>query len=219
MGTSGGLTPDNIGVEYAGVVYGIAESPREKGVIWAGTNDGLVWITTDGGANWTNTTANGLPDRVVTDIVVHSQRAHEAWAAVSGFGSGHVFHTDNYGATWEDISGYLPDTPVHAIAIDERRAPATVFVGTDAGVFVSFDRGAHWARTAGGLPNATVTDLMMDRASNTLLAATYGRGVWAAEVQTTHQTVQQQDAQKAKLTWIDYAEALSTSSPSGVPGS
>ena len=55
---SGGLTPDNIGVEYAGVVFAIAESPREKGVIWAGTNDGLVQVTRDGGAHWTNVTAN-----------------------------------------------------------------------------------------------------------------------------------------------------------------
>ena len=58
MGSSGGLTPDNIGVEYAGVVYGIAESPREKGLIWAGTNDGLVQLTRDNGTTWTNVTKN-----------------------------------------------------------------------------------------------------------------------------------------------------------------
>src|SRR5207245_1824550 len=60
---SGGLTPDNIGVEYAGVVFAIAESPKEKGVIWAGTNDGQVHVTKDAGAHWTNVTANvpGLP--------------------------------------------------------------------------------------------------------------------------------------------------------------
>ena len=60
---SGGLTPDNIGVEYAGVVFAIAESPQEKGLIWAGTNDGLVQVTRDGGKTWTNVTANipGLP--------------------------------------------------------------------------------------------------------------------------------------------------------------
>ena len=58
MGSSGGLTPDNIGVEYAGVVYGIAESPRERGLIWAGTNDGLVQLTRDNGKTWTNVTKN-----------------------------------------------------------------------------------------------------------------------------------------------------------------
>src|SRR6185437_8004119 len=63
QGFSGGLTGDNIGVEYAGVVFAIAESPKEKDLIWAGTNDGLVQITRDGGAHWTNVTANipGLP--------------------------------------------------------------------------------------------------------------------------------------------------------------
>ena len=58
QGFSGGLTGDNIGVEYAGVVFALAESPKEAGVIWAGTNDGLVQITRDGGKNWTNVTAN-----------------------------------------------------------------------------------------------------------------------------------------------------------------
>ena len=58
MGSSGGLTPDNIGVEYAGVVYAIAESPVEKGLIWVGTNDGLVQLTRDDGKSWTNVTKN-----------------------------------------------------------------------------------------------------------------------------------------------------------------
>src|SRR5207249_4725679 len=55
---SGGLTPDNIGVEYAGVVYAIAESPKAAGLIWAGTNDGLVQVTRDAGKTWTNVTKN-----------------------------------------------------------------------------------------------------------------------------------------------------------------
>jgi photosystem II stability/assembly factor-like uncharacterized protein len=60
---SGGLTPDNIGVECAGVVFAIAESPLRKGVLWAGTNDGLVHVSQDGGETWTNVTAHlpGLP--------------------------------------------------------------------------------------------------------------------------------------------------------------
>ena len=58
MGSSGGLTGDNIGVEYAGVVFGIAESPVERGMIWVGTNDGQVQLTRDHGANWTNLTKN-----------------------------------------------------------------------------------------------------------------------------------------------------------------
>src|SRR5438876_11577311 len=64
MQISGGLTPDNIGVEYAGTVFAIAESPKEAGVIWAGTNDGYVQITRDGGKNWTNVTKNipNLPE-------------------------------------------------------------------------------------------------------------------------------------------------------------
>ena len=63
MGSSGGLTPDNIGVEYAGVIHAIAESPVSAGLLYAGTNDGLVQLTRDDGKTWTNVTRNlpGLP--------------------------------------------------------------------------------------------------------------------------------------------------------------
>jgi hypothetical protein len=197
-----------------GPLTAIAPAPSDSGVVYAGTSSGTVWVTADGGLGWTDTTANGLPGRYVTDLAVNPKDAAEAWATFSGFGSGHVFHTDDYGATWTDISGYLPDAPVHAIAIDERRSPPTVFAGTDVGVLVSFTNGAHWAKTGGGLPNAVVTDLLMDRTAKRLLAATYGRGLWAAEVQTVHLTVTPSEAQAAKKAWLEHAEALSsTSSP------
>ena len=75
LGLSGGLTGDNIGVEYAGVVFGIAESPVQEGLIWAGTNDGLLHVTRDGGATWTNVTANmpGLPEWMAVRSIAPSR--------------------------------------------------------------------------------------------------------------------------------------------------
>jgi hypothetical protein len=69
---SGGLTPDNIGVEYAGVVFAIGESPLDAKVLWAGTNDGLVHVTRDGGTTWTNVTRNipGLLEGIRSTTVI-----------------------------------------------------------------------------------------------------------------------------------------------------
>ena len=79
---SGGLTPDNIGVEYGDVVFAIAESPITKGEIWAGTNDGLVQLTRDGGKSWTNVTANIPGDAAVGHGEQHRAVALQRWHRV-----------------------------------------------------------------------------------------------------------------------------------------
>src|SRR5512143_3772070 len=87
QGVSGGLTPDNIGVEYAGVVFSIAESPLDGKILWAGTNDGLVHVTRDGGATWTNVTANipGLPTwGTISSIAASRYDAATAYLTVDG---------------------------------------------------------------------------------------------------------------------------------------
>ena len=107
---SGGLTPDNIGVEYAGVVYAIAESPLKAGLIWAGTNDGLVQVTQDGGAHWTNVTATmpGLPPwGSVRSIEPSHFDTATAYVAVDfhQVNNRHpfVYQTTDYGQSWKLI--------------------------------------------------------------------------------------------------------------------
>ena len=112
---SGGLTPDNVGVEYAGVVFAIAESPLEKGLIWAGTNDGLLHVTRDGGANWTNVTA-AIPALPTWGTVsnVEPSRHNAATAYVTydlhqvNNRDPFVFKTTDYGRTWKSIASNLP---------------------------------------------------------------------------------------------------------------
>lgn len=115
MGSSGGLTGDNIGVEYAGVVYAITESPREKGTIWIGTNDGLVQLTRDDGRTWTNLTKNipGLPVwGSVRSIVSSKYDAATAYLTVDFHQVNNrdpfVYRTNDYGRTWKAITNGLP---------------------------------------------------------------------------------------------------------------
>src|SRR5215510_5024819 len=127
--SSGGLTPDNVGVEYAGVVFAIAESPIEKGVIWAGTNDGQVQVTRDAGARWTNVTANlpGLPPwGTVSNIEPSRFDNGTAYVTIDLHQVNNrdpfVYKTADYGRTWKSIAGDLPKS-VHSYAHCAREEP------------------------------------------------------------------------------------------------
>ena len=109
------MTPDNIGVDYAGVVYSLAESPKQPGVIWAGTNDGLVQLTLDGGKTWTNVTANisQLPAwGTVTSIVASDYDAGTAYITVDFHQENNrdpfVYKTADFGKTWTAITNGVP---------------------------------------------------------------------------------------------------------------
>ena len=174
---SGNLTKSS-GSPYR-AVSAIAVALSDPQTIYVGTSDGNALVTTNGGGTWTPVTS-GLPNRWITDIAVASSDPQRAYLTVSGFGSGHVFRTVNGGASWQDISSALIDVPVSAIL----RVPGSdeLYVGTDLGVFRSPDDGVTWAPSTPGLPNVVVLDLAFQSATQTLVAGTYGRGVFARSV-------------------------------------
>ncbi|MEM8895787.1 MAG: sialidase, partial [Bacteroidota bacterium] len=116
---SGGLTGDNIGVEYANVVYALDESPLKKGLLWAGTNDGLVHISQDNGATWTNVTSK-VPDMptygAVRNIEASKYDEGTAYMTVDAHEMGdfkpYVYVTTNYGNTWKKITSGIEDSPL-----------------------------------------------------------------------------------------------------------
>ncbi len=187
MGDSGGLTIDNLSVEYAGVVFAIAESPLEKGVIWAGTNDGLVQVTRDGGRTWTNTTPNikGMPPKMTVSSVEPSR--HEAgvcYIAVDGHQVGNfdpwLYRTSDYGRTWTLIVSGIPKSMLsytHVLREDPRRK-GLLYAGTENAVYTSFDDGATWVALQQNLPHAPVHWLEIQPHFNDLIVGTYGRGIW-----------------------------------------
>jgi uncharacterized protein (TIGR03437 family) len=149
--------------------------PISSQVIYAGTSDARVQVSGDGGRSWSP--ASPLPNRFITSIAVHPQISQRAFVALSGFGSGHVFRTDDRGGSWQDISANLPDIPVNAILIDAL-SPDTVYVGTDIGVFVLAPDGS-WTPLNQGIPNVIVLGLSQNPATGLLVAATHGRGAFA----------------------------------------
>ncbi len=187
QGSSGGLTPDNIGVEYAGVVFGITESPVEKGMIWVGTNDGQVQLTRDAGATWTNLTRN-LPMLPawgsVRSIAPSRWDAATAWLTVDAHQENNrdpwVYQTTDYGKTWRLIVNGIPRSMLsYAKVIHEdpvRRG--LLYLGTENAIYVSFNAGERWLPLQANLPHAPVSGIVVQPHFNDLVISTYGRGFW-----------------------------------------
>jgi photosystem II stability/assembly factor-like uncharacterized protein len=184
---SGGLTGDNIGVEYAGVVFALAESPKQAGLIWAGTNDGLVQLTRDGGKNWTNVTANipGLPPwGTVSNIEASRWDAGSAYITVDFHQMNDrdpfIYKTVDFGKTWTAITNGIPHSMLsyaHCIREDPVRK-GLLFVGTENALYVSFNDGQNWQPLQNNLPHAPVYWIAIQEHFHDLVLSTYGRGFW-----------------------------------------
>jgi photosystem II stability/assembly factor-like uncharacterized protein len=184
---SGGLTPDNVGVEYSGVVFAIAESPRVAGTIWAGTNDGRLQLTRDGGTTWTELTANiaGLPP-FGTVSNIEPSRYDDGTAYVTfdlhqvDNRDPFVYKTTDYGRTWKPIVDGVPKSPLsyaHCVREDPVRR-GLLYLGTENALYVSFDDGGHWQPLQNNLPHAPTHWMTVQENFDDLVVATYGRGFW-----------------------------------------
>ncbi len=170
-----------------GTVTSIDVSKVNGNIIYAGTDDGNVWNTLDGGATWTKLSDN-LPNRWVTDVATDPINQATAYAVYSGyrFGEniGHIYKTVDNGNSWTAISGNLPDIPLNALIVNPANTDQ-LFVASDIGVFETKDGGIDWTLLSTELPNVIVTDLDFHAPTNRLVAATYGRGLYAYEVGET----------------------------------
>ena len=185
--SSGGLTPDNIGVEYGNVIHAIAESPKQAGVIWVGTNDGLVQVTRDGGKTWTNVT-KGMPSMPAWGTVGNVEPSHydagTAYVAVDAHQENNrdpfVYRTTDFGASWKLITNGIPHSMLsyaHCIKEDPVKR-GLLYLGTENGAYVSFNDGDEWQPLQMNLPHAPVYWLAVQEQFNDLVIATYGRGAW-----------------------------------------
>ncbi len=184
---SGGLTPDNIGVEYSGVVFAINESRIRAGLIYAGTNDGKLHVTRDGGAAWTDITANvpGAPNwGTISNIETSKYDEGTAYLSIDAHQSNNrdpfIYKTTDFGRTWTKIVNGIPRSPlsyVHVVREDPVRR-GLLYAGTENGLYISFNDGASWQPLQNNLPHAPVYWIEVQPHFNDLVIATYGRGFW-----------------------------------------
>ena len=187
QGFSGGLTGDNIGVEYFSTLFAIAESPKEKGLIWTGSNDGVVHITRDAGKNWNNVTKNipNLPPwGTISNIEPSRYDAGAAYLTVDFHQMNNrdpfIYKTKDYGKSWTAITNGIPRSMLsyaHCVREDPVRQ-GLLYVGTENGLYVSFNDGENWEPLQSNLPHAPVYWMVIQEHFNDLVVGTYGRGFW-----------------------------------------
>lgn len=187
QGISGGLTPDNIGVEYFSVIYAFDESPVQQGVFWAGSNDGLVHVSRDGGANWTNVTDNipSLPPLgTVRNIDASRWEAGKAYITVDfhqvGNFASHVYRTEDFGASWRKITTGISVSPLSYARhiLEDPVRPGLLYLGTENALYISFNDGEQWQPFMTNMPPAPMYWIAVQEHFNDLVVGTYGRGIW-----------------------------------------
>ena len=184
---TGGLTAEDVSPTYAAVLFAIAESSLEEGLIWVGSNDGLVHVTRDGGERWDNVTGN-IPDLpawgTVSNVEPSSHTAGTAYISVdfhqvNDFDP-YIYKTSDYGGSWRRLSSGIPVSvfsSVHVVREDPVR-PGLLYAGTENAVYVSFDDGDRWLPLQTNLPHAPAHWLTIQPHFNDLVVGTYGRGFW-----------------------------------------
>jgi hypothetical protein len=181
--SGGEITPDNTRAEFHCTILSIAESPRDRSVIWAGTDDGNLQLTRDGGKTWANVAPNiaGAPRfSWIASVQASHADAGAAYVAIDQHRlddfAPYAFVTTDHGRTWRSIAAGLRGY-VH-IVIEDPKQPSLLYAGTELGIFASFDRGANWTDLRLGLPPLAVVDMKVHPRDNDLVIATHARGFY-----------------------------------------
>ena len=187
QGDAGGpIWVENTTAEYHCTVISIAESPAEAGVLWAGTDDGKLQLSRDGGVNWTDLTSR-LPSIPAHSPVSHVEpsrfAAGTAYVSLErhmfdDFGP-YVLKTTDFGATWTNLTGDLPDQAYVHVVREDPKNPALLYAGTELGLYASHVGGRSWTRLhLKNLPTVAVHDMLIHPRENDLILGTHGRGLW-----------------------------------------
>jgi photosystem II stability/assembly factor-like uncharacterized protein len=182
LGLSGGpITRDNTGAEVYCTIFALVESPHERDVLWAGTDDGLVHLTRDRGRTWHAVTPPDLPEWALISVIEPSPHdAGTCYVAATRYKHDdrrpYLFRTGDYGRTWKRISETMPDGEITRSIREDPTRRGLLYCGTESGVWVSTDDGGAWQRLRGNLPVVPIHDLIVK--DTDLVVATHGRSFW-----------------------------------------
>ena len=173
------------GIEFYGTMITISESPIKEGLLYVGTDDGNLQVSRDGSKTWKNVIDKvpGVPKRTYVSRVVASYfEEGRAYATFDGHRNDdfkpYVYITNNYGENWKSISGNLPVGGTVNVIREHPKNADLLFVGTERGAYVSFDRGGNWIRLQKNLPIVPVDDILIHTRDNDLIFGTHGRSIW-----------------------------------------
>ncbi|HEU5410544.1 MAG TPA: hypothetical protein VFU57_05955 [Candidatus Acidoferrales bacterium] len=164
-----------------GLIYTISPSPLNKDLIWCGTDDGNIQVTSDGGKNWQNVTPSALTAwSKVTQLEASHFDANEAFAAIDRHRlddlKPYIYVTRDSGKSWEPITAGIPEGSYVNVVREDPERRGLLYAGTETGVYVSFDNGAHWQSLQLNMPTVPIRDIKVH--GDDLVLATHGRAFW-----------------------------------------
>ena len=168
-----------------GTLTSISESPFQFGLIYTGSDDGLVHITKNGGGNWEQI-SNALPkDLWVSRIIASQHKKERVYVTLNGYRSDdfktYVYISEDYGKIWKFISSNVPMSPVNVIREDSENENV-LYLGTDNGAYVSFNKGNSWEAFSKGLPSVAIHDIAIQSEAKDILLGTHGRSIYKANI-------------------------------------
>ncbi len=183
--SSGGLTLDVTNAENFTTLLAITPSPLDEQLIWVGTDDGNVQLTRDGGKHWENLASRlpGLPKGSwIPQIVASEKNAAEAFVVANDYRRNnykpYLYHTKDYGQTWRRLADEHK-VKGHALSVaQDAEVPDLLFLGTDYGLYISFDGGGHWQQWSNDFPSVSTSDLKIHPREHDLIVGTFGRAAW-----------------------------------------
>lgn len=185
LDSGGEIYNDNTAAEFHATILTVAESPREKGVIWVGTDDGNVQVTRNDGGAWTKVNARipGFPAESWVGKIDASHHVNgRAYITVDQHRlndfTPHVFRCDDYGQKCENLSAGLPKDDYAIVVREDPKNPDVLYAGMERGLQVSLDAGRTWHDFRLNLPRVSVRDIKVHPRENDLIIGTHGRGAW-----------------------------------------
>lgn len=168
-----------------GTIATISESPFQFGLIYTGSDDGYINVTKNGGGSWERV-SNNLPQNLWVSRVIASQHMKErVYATLNGYRRDdfkvYAYMSEDYGKTWKSISSNIPMSPINVIKEDPSNENI-LYLGTDNGAYVSFDKGGSWELFSMGLPNVAFHDIVIQAEAKDLLLGTHGRSIYKANI-------------------------------------
>ncbi len=185
---SGGLTMDATGAENHCTILVIEPSSVEKDMLWTGSDDGRVHYTQNGGASWIEVTQNikGLPSGSwVAQIKASNRNKGEALLIANDYRrfnyTPYAYRTKNYGKTWERIVDGNDVKSYTLSIVEDIENPNLIFLGTDDGLYISFNAGVKWQKWTEGFPTVSTKDLVIHPREQDLVIGTFGRAAWVLD--------------------------------------
>ena len=176
-----------------GTLTSISESPFKFGLLYTGSDDGLIYVSSDGGGNWKKISDKLPQDLWVSRVVASKHKKERVYASLNGYRwdnfAPYVYKSEDMGQTWTNIAANLPASSVNVI-LEDPANDQLLFVGTDNGLYASFDQGASWELLQNGIPNVAIHDLVVQPEAKHLVVGTHGRSIYKADIAHLQQLTQ-----------------------------